>query len=522
MNLFKKHSLNIVFALHVAFFGLVVTGILPRSLVLYETIALLTYTLLAPLEDGVIFFVRCIPLFIAIPLTASFDNFNQWRILSIILFAKWLVSPALRMYIVFEAARFFLMGRSALKRYKPSLTLIALGALALLSVLVAPDKGIALKRIIYFCNASLIGIVVWQLTQQREFAQRVIKNVAIPTIIVAVVGAIQVASTYFIDIYQFMRIWGEGIQLNQFGTQWSYIATHVGNTWFAYYGDQLSLRVFSLFPDSHSFPIFLLLGVPALFAISLLKPLSDASSLKKLFRTRGSLNVLWIPLVFLLIILTGTRGMWLAGAGAIVWSVLILLFLKYKKEAPATRNAFAYVSSFLALFVLLFAVAYPILSSPQFLVSKPDALLLQHRLRSVLDFGETSNAARIAIWKSSATSIAHHPLLGIGIGNFPVVLGQDILLSRAGSSAHNIYIHLASEMGLAAFLVSLYLLWLIVQALYLNYVHSQTPFDRAWTAALLITLPWIFAYLMTDVALFDERALLLFAVTLGLIFRGHE
>ena len=506
-----KQNLNIFFTLHLIFFGLVVTGVLPRSLVLYETIVVAIYLILASRENGLIFFVRCIPLFIAIPLTATFDNFNQWRIFSLILFLKWLLQRETWNYLKFQS----------LRKHPAACAFILLGALALLSVFVAPDQGAALKRVIYFSNASMVGIVVWYFARSKEFTARLIKNIAIPTILVALVGVIQVGATYLIDIYQFMRIWGEGIQMRQFGEQWSYIATHVGNTWFAYYGEQLSLRVFSLFPDSHSFPIFLLLGLPAIFAIAVIKPLSRSDSFKKLFHTRGSLHILWIPLVFLMIILSGTRGMWLGGAGAIVWVILLLVFMKIKKESLGHRRVFVYLSSFLTLFVLLFAVAYPIFSSPQFLVSKGDALLLQHRLRSVLDFGETSNAARIAIWKSSAESIIKHPLIGMGIGNFPVVLGQDIKLTRAGSSAHNLYIHIAAEMGLLAFLVLLYLVWLVIQTLYLNYRRAETAFGQAYAGISLITIPWIFAYLMTDVAIFDERALLMFAVTLGLLFREN-
>lgn len=492
----KLSKLNLVFIGHLVFFGLIVTGLLPRSLVLYETLALIVYLAWAPIEDGIVFFVRSIPLFIAIPLTANFDNFNQWRVLVIVLFLKFIISN-FRFSILneFSIKQWFKRNRQSI-----SLPLIVLFILACASVLVAGDKSVAIKRIIYFVNAGLIGIVVWYYARGREFAQRLVRNIAIPTLIVTLVGAIQVISTYLIDIYQFMRIWGEGIQFRQFGTQWSYIATHVGNTWFAYYGDQLSLRVFSLFPDSHSFPIFLLLGLPAVFVL-----------FKK---TRD--RIIWSGLIFLMIILSGTRGMWLAGAVMVVWSLLLMGFLKYKGQSLEKRKAFTGIGAYLILFILLFGIAYPILSSPQFLVSKPNALLLEHRLRSVLDFGETSNAARIGIWKASAKSIIAHPVLGVGIGNFPVVLGQNILLSRAGSSAHNIYIHLAAEMGILAFLAGLYLVWLIIRRLYLNFIEGKLP--DAYNAALLITLPWILAYLMTDVALFDERALLLFCTTLGLIF----
>src|SRR3989338_5087908 len=86
----KTSQLNLVFIGQLVLFGLVVTGILPRSVVPYLAGALAVYVLLVSLEDATLFFVRSIPFFIAIPLTATLDNFNTWRIIVGIIFLKWL------------------------------------------------------------------------------------------------------------------------------------------------------------------------------------------------------------------------------------------------------------------------------------------------------------------------------------------------------------------------------------------------------------------------------------------------
>src|SRR6185369_927179 len=199
-----------------------------------------------------------------------------------------------------------------------------------------------------------------------------------------------------------------------------------------------------------SFPIFLLLGLPAIFAWALRKPLEASTRLKTMFHTRGKLVVLWIPLIFLMMILSGTRGIWAGGVLMIVWVPILLAYLRFIHTSKEHRNIITYLSSYVVIFFMLFAVAYPILGSPQFLVSKGNGLLLERRFRSILDFNETSNGQRIEIWKKSIASIVHHPVLGVGIANYPVVLGQDIQLSKAGSSAHNIYLHVAAEMGVVA------------------------------------------------------------------------
>ncbi len=520
-----RKLLNPLFVFHLLFVALVLVDWIPREFVIYETGALILYFLLAPIEDSLIFFVRSIPILIAIPLTANYDNLNQWRLLVLVLFVKWVLSKRIFHYMGSMLVLFFKKPWLVLKEHSWAVLLKILLVIAVISLWHAPDRVEGLKRIIYFINASLLGVMIAYPPRNKEFVRRIIKNITVPIIIVTLVGLAQVISTYLIDIYQFMRIWGEGIQLREFGTMWSYIAVHVGNTWFAYFGDQLSLRVFSLFPDSHSFPIFLLLGLPSFFAWTLIKPLGKAAKLKDMLFTRGKIAILWIPLIFLMMILSGTRGIWAGGVSMIFWTILAVTYMKHDRVSKDRINVFRYLSYFLVLFFLLFAVAYPIFSSPQFLVSKGDSLLLQQRLKSIFDFGETSNSQRIEIWKESLTSIKNNPMTGVGIGNFPVVLNQDIKLSKAGSSAHNIYLQIAAEMGIPALIIFLWFLFLVVKQTYVKFIKEKDASNQAYFGGLLITLPWVLAYLMTDVAVFDERALLLCIASLALIAipsQAHE
>lgn len=499
-------KLNIVFGLEIILFFLIILGILPRYFSFVLAIGLLAYMVFESLENSVILFIRSIPLFLALPLTQSFDNFNTWRILSILIFFKWGIRS--------------IRGYWDIRKYEThSLLLLSLIVISFLSIIPAVDNLLAIKRIIYFINLSLIGIVIYDLAGNEQFSKKLILNISIPVILVSLVGLIQVVSTYFIDIYQFMRLWGENIQCNQFGTQWCQIAVEVGNTWFAYFGEQLSLRVFSLFPDSHSFPVFLLLGVPSLFALAWRKHLPSVSDirLRKIFRIRSGLSIIFIPIIFLTAILSGTRGIWAASLGVIPLGLIIVYIMRRNMEKIGRRSLVLYFSFFTILFYLLFLVAYPIFVSPQFLVSKGDNLLLQRRIKSILDFGETSNAQRIVIWRASWESIKDNPVLGVGIGNFPIVLGQDLKLAKAGSSAHNMYIQIAAEMGLAALIISIWFLWLTFKSTYIKYIQNMDPILLVYFGAMLIYLPWVLAYVMTDPILFDERVFLIFATLSGLI-----
>jgi O-antigen ligase len=172
-------------------------------------------------------------------------------------------------------------------------------------------------------------------------------------------------------------------------------------------------------------------------------------------------------------------------------------------------------------FFLLFALAWPVFISPQFLLGKADLNLFGNRLRSIIDFGETSNALRLAIWKASLVSIARHPVLGVGIGNFPVVLGQDIRLARAGSTAHNLYLHVAAEMGIVAAGVVILLLVSVWAATWRWFRHSSGE-ETAYTASLVLVLPWLYAYVMTDPILFDERVFLMLGTVCACVWARGE
>lgn len=499
----KIKLIDKIFTVQLVLFGLIVTGVLPRSVVPYLVAALAVYVIFTSLEDATAFFVRSIPFFIAIPITATFDNFNTWRILSAIIFLKWvwpqILNPKSEILNKFKIRN--------LKFQTQTILLLFLLLLAVFSIIPATDKILALKRIIYFVNLSLIGLVIFDLAQKNEFAKRLIKNISIPVIIVTIVGFIQLGSTYLMDIYQFMGFWAGKVQFNQFGADWSYIAYNLGNTWYAYYGEQISLRMFSLFPDSHSFPQFILLGLPAIFV---------------LFFNRKKILIPLVSSVFLAAILTGTRGIWAAGVASALIALFFIFWFKKINLDSSKQKIFQKISFNLVIFFILFIIAFPIFASPQFRLYKMDSELLVKRVHSIINFGETSNKERIRIWKLSLESIKKHPLLGVGIGNFPVVLNQDLALAKAGSSAHNIYFQIADEMGIPALILAFWFLWLLVQKIYTNFVISKDWEITVYNGATLIFVPWVLVYCLTDVALFDERAFLMFVTTISLIYASSN
>lgn len=507
------NRLNIIFLIHIITVSVVAVGILPRFFIIPLTILAALYALIESTENSALYFARTIPFFTAVPIVAGFDSFNMWRIISGLIFLKWFFKNDILTFIFLNLKQF--LNRPTL--YIKSNAVIAAIALfftaGIFSLLVAEDLISGIKRIIYIANLGLIGFVIFWLSRKDvNFSKKLIKNLLVPAVLVTTIGFVQLVSVYFVDIYQFIDFWGKQVQKVWYGQEWSDIAIN-SNTWFAYFGSQLSLRMFSVFPDSHTFPMFLIFSIPALLAIVLSKVIEKESSWKKMIRTRASLWIVFLPLMYLAAILSGTRGIWLA----ILGPILFLPFLIKKSGENKNKAIFKYVASFLIIFFTLFLIANPILTSNQFQLEKGDNELLRKRIKSILDFEETSNSGRIYIWKETVKSIIKKPLLGVGIGNFPTVLKQDIFLARAGSSAHNFYLNVAAEMGILGILGALIFLWAVLKKSFEVFKNTSDSFIKIYAGSFLLYFIWILFYSLTDTALFDERAFLIFITNTGLL-----
>jgi len=399
------------------------------------------------------------------------------------------------------------------KNYRFELLGIILMIFACLSLLVATDFIAGAKRIIYFLNLSLIFIVVSDMIKRdRSIFIPLCKNLIFGGIAVVGVAYLQYLLTYLIKpVEVFHHWWGEQISTGLYGKNWSDVVMHSGNTWFSYTGGSLKLRMFSLFPDSHSFPLYLLMLFPALFALGKIKLDENGKNFEK--NPSFLFWIIFLVLMNLALILSCTRGIWVS----IIFPIGFLAFLALKKNGP--KNIFRLVFLSLALFVLIFPFANLIFAFPQFGLSNVPGSqnILIERLMTSTSIEETSNLGRIFIWKETVKSIISSPILGVGIGNFPIVLSQDISLARAGSSAHNLYFNVGAELGIFAMGVFALFLFEILKNGWQVFKASKEFFERVFAFCFVAFLLWVFGYSLTDAALFDERAFLLFMVVCGII-----
>ena len=103
-----------------------------------------------------------------------------------------------------------------------------------------------------------------------------------------------------------------------------------------------------------------------------------------------------------------------------------------------------------------------------------------HRMQTItgsaLEEGETGYG-RITLWKAGLRMMIDHPFTGVGLGRYQAAYGYEYHREddRAWRVAHNNYITLGAETGIAGFLLFFYLLYTVFKE---NY-HIRTSLGMA-------------------------------------------
>ena len=487
----NKISFYIILAVEVLTVILTGAGIFPREAVLVMTGLMIFYFIFSKVEDSLILFIISIPLFIALPISENFDSMANWRILLAILFLVWFfkkfsLKELIKAKIVSPIVQSMRL-KSALVIF---VTLfVVIGAL---SLFVATDIVVGIKKILFLINIFLLFIVVKDIARDERMQSKIIKAGTLAGIISLIVGYSQIIFVFIKPLYTFWQWWAKNVISVFYGTNLAELLAK-SNTWFSYYPDSPpTLRMFSVFPDSHSFALFAIIGL--IFIVYLLK----------------NKKYLWsvVILSLLALIFSGSRAAWLSAMIPFLAAIFLLIFKKQKVFRP------------FVVMLIIFALAFPVSS---LIMSKSyqggaDSTLAFKRAKSVADIEELSVKSRIGIWKASLQSILKYPILGVGIGNYPMVLGEEISAGKKGASAHNLYLDVASEMGLLGLIVLALIFFDIFKTCWKKFR------ENGYALAFLFFFVWILIYNLFDVVLLNDKVLLLFMVVLAMLYslENHE
>ncbi|TSC53348.1 MAG: O-antigen polymerase [Parcubacteria group bacterium LiPW_39] len=504
----KKYltPLNIVFATEIIVVALASLGLIPREAVLVWTGLAVFYMIFSPLEDALWLTVASIPLFVALPISEAFDSMANWRIIIAVLFLCLFFKRGISLSLIRGTDGKWRL-KENLKHYAVEYLAVGFLTLALLSIEMAPYKILAIKKLLFLINIFLLFLIIRNLARNKEVIFKIWQAAVVGGVAIITVALVQFFAVLFVPLFSFWQFWSDKVIAVFYGQNLAYLLSY-SNTWFAYYAQNPpTLRLFSVFPDSHSFAMFCILMVPIFLALALF------------VQKRWQKVFYWLMsgLAFFGIVLSGSRGAWLS----VLPAATVLIYIYRKKLEPFLMKKALLT---FAIFGLLFfaSAGYPPLlyrfQSWQTDQVSTSTFSFFERAKSISDIEETSNKGRLEIWRASLKSISERPFLGVGLGNYVKVLDEDVSAAKKGASAHNLYLDFAAEIGILGVLFLIGMFANILYTSYLVFRKAGEPHLKFFGLLFGLYFVWILGYSFFDVVLLNDKVLLLFMASAATLY----
>lgn len=481
------------------------------SLVWLNLGLLTAFIVLSPVYESLLLVVLSIPFYVAIP-NSRFDSLPMWRVLFVILFLVWLIRDK----------KFKVKEIIFLPWDKYLLGFVASGLV--LGLLFGIYKTESIKEVIFLLNIYCLYIVLINSLRGKQHIFEFIRYAIWSLAIIVTLGFAQLFGTFLTDINTFWVYWASNVTRLYYGSSFANVALF-SNSWFAYTGNAIELRMFSIMPDSQSFAYICLIALCMGTALT-----------RSVFRHIR--KWLWSGIRFaaLGLILSGTRAVWV-GMIAPFLAVAASQYKNYQKHLA---------QKFLVPFVIIF-----ILFALSPLINQGLALMQVNKFKenflsraeSIYNLNETSNQGRIAMWLNSGKFFLTHPW-GTGFGNFLVSFSNptpgesyDQLANQIDKrynlpakdvSAHSLYLEVLVETGVVGFAFFAWF-WYAVLRYFWHFIKNykdKQDFLVYFVAQAGLMVLWILLAAVFDITLLNDKVLMFFLINIGLagliVKRYHE
>lgn len=295
----------------------------------------------------------------------------------------------------------------------------------------------------------------------------------------ALIGIVQFFSQFAIGLERTYKIWADFVIWPFLGKNFAE-AVLKNPSWLVNVSGHTYLRATSLFPDPHMFSFFL----------GLLLPLSAGLAM----RLKKPLYFLIFAVLLAADILTFSRGGYLGlFAGAFFMLFIFWRDLDRKYKIALILGAVIIMGTLL-------------LRSP-----------VSERFMSSFDLKEGSNSGRLEMWKEAGKIILENPLLGTGIGNYPLWIKPSANY-REPIYVHNTYLDIAVETGVFNALI-----WMgiLAASIFIFLKKSKKEILFLWPAVSLVIFS---AHSLVETALYSSVVLplLLIIISFSNIDAGNE
>jgi O-antigen ligase len=140
------------------------------------------------------------------------------------------------------------------------------------------------------------------------------------------------------------------------------------------------------------------------------------------------------------------------------------------------------------------------------------------RFQTVNEEYSLGGQSRVSMWRDAFPLIEHHPLLGTGLGTFPIAYtsGQTAFLSQYVNHAHNDYLEIAADLGIPSALILFVSILFILGRAIRSFLSGERDFERAVALGCVGSIVAILLHSFADFNLYIPANVLLFSTILGL------
>jgi len=356
--------------------------------------------------------------------------------------------------------------------------------LAAISLFWAENKIFALRKLLFLFSIFPLFFIALEKLRDRALVRNSLRLVSWSAVLAAVLGILQFGAQFVFGSKNVLFFWKYILGPIFYGRSFSGEVFQYPSFFVNISGRTLMRAAFP-FPDPHSFAFFLGLSLPLVFYYFFFVRRRQAASRALPFSVLGCLTIA--------LALTFSRGGYLALLTAFFWALLV--FWRFMKG----KTRLIILSSLLVFFVLFLFIPNPVLL----------------RLKAAFNLYEGSNLGRLHNWQEAISIVAARPFSGVGLGNYSYFLNPS-LPYRTPLYAHNLYLDIASELGIFAALA--FFLLLFGNILRILFFSRSKPLKNCACALFLsASLVFFSVHSLFDTSLYSTRVLPLLLLILALL-----
>ena len=332
------------------------------------------------------------------------------------------------------------------------------------------------RKILFFLSIFPLYFLIVALVDNWAKIKKVVLALVIASGLIALIGLIQFFAQFIFSLDKVYNFWAVNITpvFSGFSLGTMILAYP---SWLVNVGGITIMRAFSFFSDPHMFSFYLGLTLP-LVVVLLLKGY------------RKKLLIVIYPLLFIALLLTFTRGAYLA----IIITFLVLAGLIWKYLGNKKVSILLYLS------LLLIIIPHTSFSD---------------RFYASFDLDEGSNIGRLEMWQQASQTGMDNFWQGVGLGNYSLIVDAD-LDYRNPVTAHNLYLDFFSEMGIFTLTVWLILILGTIGQLFEKLINSDNMKEKYVLIGLIGSLVYFLVHSCFETAIYNPSVLALLMVVLGL------